>query len=67
MATTFALDMPQRYLMRSEIERQGIDLAEAAEQHRSLLEAVENGDTPRLRVAVRDHYLAGFPGYADGS
>ncbi len=48
-------------LMRSEIERQGIDLAEAVERHRAFLEAVENGDTPELRAAVRDHYLAGFP------
>jgi DNA-binding GntR family transcriptional regulator len=48
-------------LMRSEIERQGIDLAEAVERHRSLLDAVENGDTAELRAAVHDHYLAGFP------
>ncbi len=48
-------------LMRSEIERQGIDLAEAVERHRSLLEAVENSDIPQLRAAVRDHYLMGFP------
>ena len=48
-------------LMRSEIERQGIDLAEAVELHRTFLAAVENGDTPELRAAVRDHYLAGFP------
>ena len=48
-------------LMRSEIERQGIDLAEAVERHRAFLDAVEKGDTPELRAAVRDHYLAGFP------
>ena len=48
-------------LMRSEIERQGIDLAEAVERHRTFLAAVENDDTPELRAAVRDHYLAGFP------
>ena len=48
-------------LMRSEIERQGIDLAEAVERHRSLLDAVEKGDISQLREAVRDHYLTGFP------
>ena len=48
-------------LMRSEIERQGINLAEAVERHRTLLEAVEKGDASQLRAAVRDHYLAGFP------
>jgi DNA-binding GntR family transcriptional regulator len=48
-------------LMRSEIERQGIDLAEAVERHRTFLDAVEKADTPELRAAVRDHYLAGFP------
>jgi DNA-binding GntR family transcriptional regulator len=48
-------------LMRSEIERQGIDFAEAVERHRTFLAAVENDDTPELRAAVRDHYLAGFP------
>lgn len=48
-------------LMRSEIERQGIGLAEAVEMHRTFLAAVENGGTPELRAAVRDHYLAGFP------
>ncbi len=53
-------------LMRSEIERQGIDLAEAVERHRMLLAAVEKDDTPELRAAVRDHYMAGFPEHAAG-
>ena len=48
-------------LMRSEIERQGIDLAEAVERHRTFLDAVEKGDITELRAAVHDHYLAGFP------
>ncbi len=48
-------------LMRSEIERQGIDLAEAVDRHRTFLDAVEKGGIPELRAAVRDHYLAGFP------
>ncbi len=49
-------------LMRSEIERQGIGLDDAVERHRGLLEAVSDGDIPRLRKELRDHYLAGFPG-----
>jgi DNA-binding GntR family transcriptional regulator len=48
-------------LMRAEIERQGIDLSDAAERHRGLLEAVRAGDVAKLRQEVRDHYLAGFP------
>ncbi len=48
-------------LMRSEIERQGIDLAEAVERHRAFLDTVEKGGIAELRAAVRDHYLAGFP------
>ncbi|MGO8956839.1 MAG: GntR family transcriptional regulator [Streptosporangiaceae bacterium] len=49
-------------LMRSEIERQGIGLEDAVERHRGLLEAVSDGDIPRLRKELRDHYLTGFPG-----
>ena len=48
-------------LMRSEIERQGIDLAEAVERHRVLTEVVATGDAVALRQALRDHYVAGFP------
>ena len=48
-------------LMRSEIERQGIDLAEAVERHRVLTEVVATGDAAALRRALRDHYVAGFP------
>jgi DNA-binding GntR family transcriptional regulator len=48
-------------LMRAEIERQGIDLADAAQRHLTLLEAVSAGDLPRLRQEVRDHYMVGFP------
>lgn len=48
-------------LMRSEIERQGIGLAEAVDRHRELFDAVSSGDTGRLRAALREHYLAGFP------
>jgi DNA-binding GntR family transcriptional regulator len=47
-------------LMRSEIERQGIGLDDAVERHRGILDAVANGDLPRLRKELRDHYLTGF-------
>src|SRR5215475_6235018 len=49
-------------LMRSEIERQGIDLAEAVQRHRVLADAVEAGDAVKFRQALRDHYVEGFPG-----
>ncbi len=48
-------------LMRSEIERQGIGLADAVERHRGILDAVTDGDLSRLRKEIRDHYLTGFP------
>lgn len=48
-------------LMRSEIERQGIGLADAVERHRGILDAVADGDLSRLRKEIRDHYLVGFP------
>lgn len=48
-------------LMRAEIERQGIDLGDAADRHLRILEAVRDGDIDRVRRAVRDHYMVGFP------
>ena len=48
-------------LMRSEIERQQIGLAEAAGRHRILVEAVGSGDVIKVRDALREHYLMGFP------
>jgi DNA-binding GntR family transcriptional regulator len=51
-------------LMRSEMERQGIDLAEAVERHRVLADALASGDDVQFRRALRDHYVEGFP---DGS
>jgi DNA-binding GntR family transcriptional regulator len=51
-------------LMRAEIERQGIDMSEAVQRHRPIVEAVEEGDLDRLRAEIRHHYLTGFP--ADG-
>jgi GntR family transcriptional regulator, rspAB operon transcriptional repressor len=54
-------------LMRSEIERQGIGLTDAVERHRDLFDAVSSGDLARLRVALREHYLAGFPDRGQGA
>jgi DNA-binding GntR family transcriptional regulator len=51
-------------LMRSEMERQGISLSEAAHRHREVLDAVRSGDNERLHEALREHYLAGFPARA---
>jgi DNA-binding GntR family transcriptional regulator len=48
-------------LMRSSIEHQGIDLAEAVERHRVLTEVMATGDAAALRRALRDHYVQGFP------
>jgi DNA-binding GntR family transcriptional regulator len=53
-------------LMRSEIERLDIGLAEAVERHRELFDAVSSGDMGQLRAALREHYLAGFPDQAPG-
>ena len=48
-------------LMRSEIERRGTGLSEAVQRHRELLDAMLSGDNERLREALKEHYLAGFP------
>ena len=48
-------------VMRAEIERQGIDLSEAVDRHRPILDAVDSGDLAALRAALRDHYMTGFP------
>jgi DNA-binding GntR family transcriptional regulator len=55
------LDSQMGALMRAAVERQGIGLMEAVDRHRLLLEAVDSGDVGRLRLAIRDHYLEGFP------
>ena len=48
-------------VMHEEIERQGIDLSEAVDRHRPIVEAVEEGDLDRLRAELRRHYLIAFP------
>jgi DNA-binding GntR family transcriptional regulator len=55
------LDSQMGALMRSAVERQGIGLMDAVERHKYLLDAVESGDVGRLRLAIRQHYLQGFP------
>jgi DNA-binding GntR family transcriptional regulator len=52
-------------LMRSEIERQGIGLADAVERHRGILDAVSDGDLARLRKEIRNHYMTGFPDHEE--
>ena len=49
-------------LMRAEIERQGIDLPEAVERHRVLVDAVSEATCPVPPGDCADHYLTGFPG-----
>ena len=51
-------------LMRSEMERQGISLSEAAHRHREVLDAVQSEDNDRLHEALKEHYLEGFPARA---
>ncbi len=53
-------------LMRAEIDRQGISLMEAVERHRTILDAVADGDLDRLRAEVRTHYLGPIPPRHDG-
>jgi DNA-binding GntR family transcriptional regulator len=48
-------------LMRAEIDRQGIGLADVIERHRGIFEAVGEGDLDRLRRELRVHYMKGFP------
>jgi DNA-binding GntR family transcriptional regulator len=55
------LDSQMGALMRSSMEHQGIDLAEAVERHRVLAEVMATGDAAALRRALRDHYVQGFP------
>jgi DNA-binding GntR family transcriptional regulator len=48
-------------LMRAELERQGIEMAETVRRHLGIAAAVNDGDLPRLRAELRAHYLDGFP------
>jgi DNA-binding GntR family transcriptional regulator len=48
-------------LMRAELERQGIEMAETVRRHLAIVAAVNDGDLPRLHAELRSHYLDGFP------
>jgi DNA-binding GntR family transcriptional regulator len=48
-------------VMRTEMERQAIDMAETVRRHVGIVDAVSDGDLGRLRAELRDHYLGGFP------
>jgi DNA-binding GntR family transcriptional regulator len=52
-------------LMRAGIDRQGIELIDAVERHRGILEAVTEGDLDRLRRELRVHYMTGHDGFPD--
>jgi DNA-binding GntR family transcriptional regulator len=52
-------------LMRAELERQGIDMSETLKRHIGLVDAVSDGDLPRLRAELRAHYLSGFPEFPE--
>jgi DNA-binding GntR family transcriptional regulator len=48
-------------VMRAELERQSMQMAQTVDLHLGITEAVADGDLPRLRAELRTHYLAGFP------
>lgn len=48
-------------VMRAELERQDIQMADTVQLHRGIADAVAHGDLPRLRAELHAHYLAGFP------
>ena len=51
------LDGQMGSLMRSSLEVQGIDLREAVDRHRKLLDAVATRRKPTIVKAIREHYL----------
>jgi DNA-binding GntR family transcriptional regulator len=48
-------------VMRAELERQDIEMTHTVQLHLGIVEAVADGDLPRLSAELRAHYLAGFP------
>jgi DNA-binding GntR family transcriptional regulator len=48
-------------VMRAELERQDIEMTHTVELHLGIVEAMADGDLPRLSAELRAHYLAGFP------
>ena len=51
------LDGQMGSLMRSSLERQGIDLGEAVDRHRLLIDAFATRRRPTIVRAIREHYL----------
>jgi GntR family transcriptional regulator, rspAB operon transcriptional repressor len=52
-----ALNGQMGALMRSSLDRQGIDMAEAVQRHRHLISAFRRKDSSAALAALRDHYL----------
>jgi DNA-binding GntR family transcriptional regulator len=48
-------------LMRSSLDRQGLELPEVAHRHRSLAKALATLDAATVETAIRAHYLAPTP------
>jgi DNA-binding GntR family transcriptional regulator len=55
------LDGQMGSLIRSSLERQGIDLREAVNRHRRLLDALATRRKPTIVKAIREHYLDPSP------
>jgi DNA-binding GntR family transcriptional regulator len=56
------LDGQMGSLIRSSLERQGIDLPEVVERHRVLVDAIASGRRGTITKAIREHYLESGPG-----
>lgn len=56
------LDGQMGSLIRSSLERQGIDYHEVVERHRALVDAIASGRRATISKAIRDHYLRPDPG-----
>jgi DNA-binding GntR family transcriptional regulator len=56
------LDGQMGSLIRSSLERQGIDLPEVVERHRGLVDAIASGRRTTITKAIREHYLESGPG-----
>lgn len=56
------LDGQMGSLIRSSLERQGIDLPEVVERHRALVDAIASGRRATITKAIREHYLQSGPG-----
>jgi DNA-binding GntR family transcriptional regulator len=48
-------------LMRAELERQKIEMAETVTRHLGIVDAIVAGDLARLRTELQAHYMMGFP------